>query len=140
MSSIDTKNYLNISVLGSCKCVDENNKGTCKCTSRLSKNDVITVSLCRNGALTHAFNSEQRMVTAKVTNINDIDSSIDVEMPVFHFEGYNSMNYHKTTFTPCPPGCYQLYVFVNGVPSNAKIIRMVRSTGFVPVPMPDDSM
>ena len=116
MSSLTAVHYLNI-VLGG--------------PAAIQTTDKITVSLCRNGAVTHAFNGEQRMVTAKVVMINPILSSISVEMPVFHFDGYNANM--ASAFSPCPPGCYQLYVFVNGIPSIAKIIRTVRASGFVPI-------
>ena len=114
MSSMDKQNCLRVYVKG------------LKCDSK------VTVSLVRLGAVTHAFNSEQRMVTAEVKRVHD--DHIKVVMPVFHFNGYNNNYSHRDAFTPCPPGCYMLFVFVDGVPSRSKIIRLVRATGLVPTP------
>ena len=131
MSSPTKLNVLEIVLEKACQCPPGVPSCGPDCASKLLETDVITVSLCRNGAVTHASNSEQRMVTAKVSKINTATSSITVEMPVFNFDGYNENM--STAFCPCPPGCYQVYVFVNGVPSIAKIVRMVRATGFVPI-------
>ena len=111
MSGEDVTNYLKLKVKGLKQC------------------DKVKVSLVRLGAVTHAFNSEQRMLTAKVTDIDACGKSLIIELPKFVFHGYNADHSHSAAFTPCPPGCYMVFVFVNGVPSHGKIIRLIRSTG-----------
>lgn len=93
MSDDKVTNYLDIEIEGlSCGCD-------------------VKVSLARNGGVTHAFNSEQRVVTLKVVKVSRRRGMIRVEMPKFVFAGYNSDKFKTTTFTPCPPGCYMVFRF-----------------------------
>ena len=111
MSGEDIRNYLTLKVRG------------------LHSGAEVKVTLMRLGALTHAFNSEQRMVTTRVTSVDACNKKVVIEMPKFVFHGYNAPDYMETTFTPCPPGCYMVFVIVDGVPSHGKICRLIRSTG-----------
>lgn len=102
----------------------------------LSHHCDIKVSLARNGGVTHAFNSEQRVVTVEVVKVSKKGGNVRVKMPKFVFPGYNSDNFGKDTFTPCPPGCYMVFVFVNGIASVSKIVRLIRATGAGPDELP----